>query len=281
VTDPAVAGGRAVIRAGIGDQQAALFGQRCWSAGMAKLTLGTGAFLWCHAGPVPPAAVPPGVVASCAWQTSDANAYSFEGFVPNCGGVVTWLRGLGAVPEDRWPEIRDGAGRGGDGDPAAGLWCVPALFGLGTPHWGTAARADVLGLGPGSTGADLAEAALLGVVHQVADAIDAVRGGLAGPLEVIRVDGGMARNGSVLRAVADLAGVTLERTGVTEVTALGAGALAGLGAGLWDPAGLAALPFDAGERISPALGEADRASARAAWHEVLDAALARWEVAGG
>jgi glycerol kinase len=281
VTDPAAAGGRAVIRASLGDQQAALFGQRCWSAGMAKLTLGTGAFLWCHAGPVPPAAVPPGVVASTAWQTSDANAYAFEGFVPNAGGVVTWLRGLGAVPADRWPEIRDGAGRGGDGDPATGLWCVPALFGLGTPHWGTAARADVAGLGPGSTGADLAEAALLGVVHQVADAIDAVRGGLAGPLEVIRVDGGMARNGSVLRAVADLAGVTLERTGVTEATALGAGALAGLGAGLWDLDGLAALPFDAGERISPALGAADRAAARAAWQEVLDAALARWEVAGG
>ena len=281
VTDPAVAGGRAVIRASLGDQQAALFGQRCWSAGMAKLTLGTGAFLWCHAGPVPPAAVPPGVVASTAWQTSDANAYAFEGFVPNAGGVVTWLRGLGAVPADRWPEIRDGAGRGGDGDPAAGLWCVPALFGLGTPHWGTAARADVTGLGPGSTGAGLAEAALLGVVHQVADAIDAVRGGLAGPLEVIRVDGGMARNDSVLRAVADLAGVTLERTGVTEATALGAGALAGLGAGLWDTAGLAALPFDAGQRISPALGEAGRAAARAGWREVLEAALARWEVAGG
>jgi len=85
----------------------------------------------------------------------------------------------------------------------------------------------------------------------------------------------------VLRAVADLAGVTLERTGVTEATALGAGALAGLGAGLWDQAGLAALPFDAGRRISPALGEAGRAAARAAWREVLAAALARWQVTGG
>jgi len=281
VTDPAAAGGRAVIRASLGDQQAALFGQRCWSAGMAKLTLGTGAFLWCNAGTTPPQAAPRGVVASCAWQTGNGPCYAMEGFVPNCGGVVTWLRGLGAVPAGRWPEIRDGAGRGGDGDPAAGAWCVPALFGLGTPHWGTAARADVLGLGPGSTGADLAEAALLGVVHQVADAIDAVRGGLAGPLEVIRVDGGMAHNDSVLRAVADLAGVTLERTGVTEATALGAGALAGLGAGLWDQAGLAALPFDAGRRISPALGEAGRAAARAAWREVLAAALARWQVTGG
>jgi glycerol kinase len=279
VTDAAVAGGRAVIRAGIGDQQAALFGQRCWSAGMAKLTLGTGAFLWCHAGAVPPEAVPRGVVASCAWQTRAGPSYALEGFVPNCGGVVTWLRGLGAVPDGRWPEIRDGAGRGGEGDPAAGRWCVPALFGLGTPHWGTAARADVLGLGPGSTGADLAEAALLGVVHQVADAIDAVRGGLAGPLEVIRVDGGMARNDSVVRAVADLAGVTLERTGVTEATALGAGALAGLGAGLWDLAGLAALPFDAGQRISPALPEEARVSARAGWQDVLAAALARWQAA--
>jgi glycerol kinase len=281
VTDPAVAGGRAVIRAGIGDQQAALFGQRCWSGGMAKLTLGTGAFLWCHAGAEPPAAVPPGVVASPAWQTSLANAYAFEGFVPNCGGVVTWLRGLGAVPDGRWPEIRDGAGRGGDGDPAAGVRCVPALFGLGTPHWGTVARADVSGLGPGSTGAGLAEAALLGVVHQIADAVDAVRGGLPGPLELIRVDGGMARNDSVLRAIADLAGVTLERPAVTEVTALGAGALAGLAAGLWDLDGLAALPFDTGQRISPALGEAARSAARAAWREDLDAALARWEAADG
>jgi glycerol kinase len=115
----------------------------------------------------------------------------------------------------------------------------------------------------------------------VADAIDAVRGGLDGPLEVIRVDGGMARNDSVLRAVADLAGVTLERTGVTEATALGAGALAGLGAGLWDMAGLAALPFDTGQRISPALGEAGRVAARAGWREILDAALARWQVARG
>jgi glycerol kinase len=277
VTDPASAGGRAVIRAGIGDQQAALFGQRCWSEGMAKLTLGTGAFLWCHTGSGPASAVPPGVVASCAWQLqAGPPSYAFEGFVPNAGGVVTWLRGLGVVPDGQWPEIRPGAGRGGDGDPAAGLWCVPALFGLGTPHWGTAARADVSGLGPGSTGADLAEAALLGVVHQIADAIDAVRGGLSGPLELVRVDGGLARNDSFLAAIADLAGVTLERPPVTEATALGAGALAGLGAGLWDLDGLGALPFDAGQRISPALPDAARAAARAAWQDVLAAALERW-----
>ncbi|HEU5418791.1 MAG TPA: FGGY family carbohydrate kinase, partial [Streptosporangiaceae bacterium] len=217
VTDPGTCGGRAVIGASIGDQPAALFGQRCWSAGTAKLTLGTGAFLWCHAGTVPPAAVPDGVVSSCAWRLPGETAYALEGFVPNAGGVTTWLRQIGVLAADAWPVITDSAagislgddadgtgsaggtrnsGTGGtsgmsspDGTSSAGgngstggtcstggtggLWCVPALFGLGTPHWDAAAAADITGLTPASTAADLAQAAMLGVVHQVVDAIDA------------------------------------------------------------------------------------------------------------
>jgi len=156
--------------------------------------------------------------------------------VPNAGGVVTWLRQLGVLADGAWPAIRDGAvltgagrdgtgrdgtGRdGGGGGPATddgalrgagGLWCVPAIFGLGTPSWDPAARADIIGLNAASTAADIAEAALLGVVHQVADAVDAVRDGLAGPLELVRVDGGLGRNDSVLQAIADLAAIALER----------------------------------------------------------------------
>jgi glycerol kinase len=281
VTGPGLLGGRAVVAASIGDQQGALFGQRCWTEGLAKLTLGTGAFFWCHAGPSPPAMVPPGVVSSCAWQLADETAYALEGFVPNAGGVVAWLRQLGVLAGREWPGIRAGAAAGGGGGhgSAAGLWCVPALFGLGTPRWGSAARADIIGLDAASTGADIAEAAMLGVVHQIADAVDAVRGGLAGPVELVRVDGGLGRNDSVLQAIADLAGIALERPAVTEATALGAGALAGLGAGLWDRPALGRLPFDAGGRVTPALPGAARAKARSAWQAVLSRSLAGWQAA--
>ena len=280
VTDPAVLGGRAVIAAVIGDQQGALFGQRCWAEGMAKLTLGTGAFFWCHAGMAPPATPPPGVVASCAWQLATGTAYALEGFVPNAGGVICWLRQLGVLADGDWPAIRPGALAAAAADPAAQPWCVPALFGLGTPRWGSAARADITRLNASSTGADIAEAAMLGVVHQIADAVDAVRGGLAGPLELIRVDGGLGRNDSVLQAIADLAGITLERPPVTEATALGAGALAGLGTGLWDLAALGRLPFEAGRPVPPELPEAARAKIRFSWEAVLSRSLTGWQAGG-
>jgi glycerol kinase len=285
-TDPGVCGGRAVIGASIGDQPGALFGQRCWAEGTAKLTLGTGAFLWCHAGAAPPAAVPAGVVASCAWQLDDEAAYALEGFVPNAGGVVSWLRQLGVLPDGAWPRIRDGAlARAASGDTArggsgAGPWCVPALFGLGTPHWGSAARADFIGLNAASTADDVAEAALLGVAHQIADAIEAVQAGLAGPLRLVRVDGGLARNDSLLQAIADLTGIVLERSAVTEATAAGAAALAGLGTGLWDRAALGRLPVAPGTAVSPELAAGPRADARAGWAAVLSQSLARWAAAG-
>jgi glycerol kinase len=275
VTDPRVCGGTAVVGASIGDQPAALFGQRCWRQGMAKLTLGTGAFLWCHAGATPPAPVPAGVVSSCAWQLDAETVYALEGFVPNAGGVTAWLRQLGVLGDGAWPRIRDGALR----DLAGRPWCVPALFGLGTPHWGGAARADIVGLTAGSTGADIAEAALLGVVHQIVDAIEAVQSGLAAPLELIRVDGGLASNESVLQAIADLAAITLERPAVTEATALGAGALAGLGTGQWDMAALGHMQFEPGAGVSAALPADLRTAARSLWQSALSESLAGWQVA--
>jgi glycerol kinase len=320
VTDPRACGGRAAIGASIGDQQAALFGQRCWREGMAKLTLGTGAFLWCHAGTAPPAQVPAGVVSSCAWQLGRADgtragearagetragetragearadgtragetgagwvgetAFALEGFVPNAGGVTTWLRQLGVLADGCWPVIRDGAlsdaaRRAATGGGAAqGPWCVPALFGLGTPRWGAAPRADIVGLTADTVAADVAEAALLGVAHQVADAVDAVRRGIGGALRAIRVDGGMSRNDSLLQAIADLTGAVLERPAAAEVTALGAGALAGLGTGLWDLAVLEGMPFEAGALVRPALHSGARSAVRQAWQAVLARSLA-------
>jgi len=191
--------------------------------------------------------------------------------------VIAWLRQLGVLAADAWPRISDGALR----RPAGGPWCVPALFGLGTPRWTPMASAEIGGLSADSTGADIAEAALLGVVHQVVDAIDAVQGGLTSPLKLIRVDGGLGRNDSVLQAIADLSGLRLDRPATAEVTALGAGTLAGLGAGQWDLTALAGLPFEAGDRVRPGLPAVARQAARAGWRSLLAASVDRWQGAAG
>ncbi len=133
--------------------------------------------------------------------------------------------------------------------------------------------AEIGGLTADSTGEDIAEAAMLGVVHQIVDAVDAVRAALAVPPAVVRVDGGLARNDSVLQAIADLSGLRLERTAAAEVTALGAGALAGLGTGQWDDAALAALPFVADRTVLPGLAPGEAGAARSAWRRVLAGVL--------
>jgi glycerol kinase len=274
VTDPSVCGGRATIGAIAGDQQAALFGQRCWREGTAKLTLGTGAFLWCNAGATPPASVPEGVVSTCAWRIGAATTYALEGFVPNAGAVTDWLRGLGALGAGQWPLIRPGT-LAREAGPGERPWCVPAMFGLGTPRWTPLATAEIGGLTADSTAEDIAEAALIGVAHQIADAIEAVGVGLAAPLDVLRIDGGLGRNNSLLQAVADLSGLRLERTTGTEVTALGAGLLAGLGTGHRDEAALAALAFQADHTVHRELPAAAAEAARRHWHRVLDDVVGR------
>ncbi len=278
-TDASGSGGSAAIYASAGDQQAALFGQRCWDAGQAKLTLGTGAFLWCQAGPVPPAVQPDGVVSSCAWQLDGKAAFALEGFVPTAGSVTPWLRRLGVLGNDAWPSVRATALARAARAGVGGLWCVPALYGLGTPEWTGTAAADITGLTASSTGADIAEAALIGVAHQVSDAVDAVRSGLPQPLTTIRVDGGMSKNDSLLQALADLSGARLERARSAEATALGAGALAGAGAGIWDRAALAdLLAAAAGPAaiVEPQLPADDVVAVRQAWQQVRDRALAGW-----
>lgn len=275
LTDPAICGGSATIGASLGDQQASLFGHGCVQAGQAKLTMGTGAFLWCNSGTSPPTSVPEGVVATVAWRLGDQTSYALEGFVPNAGAVTSWLRQLGVLGADDWPAIRHGA-LTDDSAP----WCVPALFGLGTPSWHPAAVAEFGGLTADSVGADVAQAAMIGVAHQIVDAIEAVSVGLGSPLEVLRIDGGLGRNDSVLQAIADLSAVRLQRTASAEVTARGAGALAGLGTGLWDEAALAGMPADSGGSAEPALAGHDRDAARKAWQERLGRVVGRTAAVG-
>jgi glycerol kinase len=262
-TDPAVCGFKLPIAAALGDQQAGLFAQRCWSAGLAKLTLGTGAFLWLNAGRKPPDAVPPGAVASVAWAWPGEHAYALEGFVPNAGSAISWLHDSGLFPRGQWPAIRPGSLERG-----SGVRCVPALFGLGTPHWEPRRHAHLIGMTADTTVHDVGEATLLGVAQQVADAIDALSGSADGVREA-QVDGGLSANSSLLQAICDLTGITLRRSQEADATSRGVAMLAGIALGWWTVATLSQRDQASATEMSPSLTVAARQKARSQWRELL------------
>jgi glycerol kinase len=241
------------VRAAVGDQQASLFGLRCWEPGTAKVTLGTGAFVLAQAGearPEPPA----GILASCAWRREGATSYALEGFIPTAGAALDWFARIGALPAG--PELDVLLGEAGPGD----VVCVPALQGLGSPTWDAGARGALFGLTLGTTRAELAWAVVDGVLHQVADAIDA----LGVELEELWVDGGLSRSNRIVQRLADLSGVPVLRTARADSTALGAATLAGLAAGVWaSPSSLPEIPLDLS--AEPSLGAGDRAAERERW----------------
>ena len=251
------AGGEIPVRAVAGDQQASLFGLRCWRPGAAKVTLGTGAFVLAQAGearPRPPA----GVLASCAWRRGSTTSYALEGFVPTAGAALDWFARIGALPSGAGLDaLLRGAGTG---DP--GVVCVPALQGFGTPTWDAGAQGALLGLSLGTSRDDLARAVVDGVLHQVADAVDAMAGAVR--LDALRVDGGLSRSDWIVQRLADLTGVRVQRTYRSDSTALGAATLAGLAAGVWDrPEALPEIPLDL--VAEPRLAETRRALERERW----------------
>jgi glycerol kinase len=245
----------------LGDQQASLLGQRCFEPGQAKVTLGTGGFLLVQAGSDPPAP-PDGVLASPAWRREGVTSYALEGFVPVAGAAIDWLVEIGVL---------DGAGSL-DGlistvsaDELEVLF-VPALQGLGTPSWRAGARGTLVGVSRATSRAEIARAAVDGVLHQIVDGIDAIA--RETPIEAIRLDGGLSRSAYVVQRLADLSGVPIERAGRSDSTAAGAALLGGLRSGLWE--GLGALPPAVHDlRAEPALSDALRRRARDRFAEVL------------
>jgi glycerol kinase len=239
------------VRAAVGDQQASLFGLRCWEPGAAKVTLGTGAFVLAHAGAEPPS-VPPGVLGSTAWRRAGTTSYALEGFVPTAGAAVDWFARAGLLPPGAELDalLREAGG--------SEVRCVPALQGLGTPSWDAGARGALLGLSLATTRADLARAVVDGVLHQVADAIDAIG------VQELWADGGLSRSAWIVQRLADLAGVTVRRTARADSTALGAATLAGLAAGVWPSAhALPEIPLDL--EAEPRLSPGERAEERERW----------------
>jgi glycerol kinase len=211
-----------------GDQQAALFGQAAFHHGDAKCTYGTGAFALMNIGDRPILSEH-GLVTTAAWQIGGKMTYALEGSAFIAGAAVQWLRdGLGIIKSAK--EIEALARRVPSSD---GVVFVPALAGLGAPHWDQDARGTITGLTRATTAAHLARATLEGIAFEVADLLSAMMRDAGHPLQRLRVDGGASENDLLMQFQADVANVIVERPSDIETTARGAAMLAGLGAGLF------------------------------------------------
>ena len=211
-----------------GDQQAALFGQACWSPGMAKNTYGTGCFLLMNTGSKPVVSKNK-LLTTIAWKIDGKLEYALEGGVFIGGAVVQWLRdSLGLITQSA--DVEKLAARVQDN---GGVYLVPAFAGLGAPHWDAGARGLICGLTRGSTASHLARAALESIAYQSSDLLAAMHADTGLKLRELRIDGGATVNNALMQFQADLLRVPVVRPRTTETTALGAAYLAGLAVGFW------------------------------------------------
>ena len=249
-----------------GDQQAALFGQACFRAGMAKNTYGTGCFLLLHTGRRPIASRHR-LVTTIAWRIGAGGPleYALEGSVFIGGAAVQWLRdGLGVI--GRSAEVEALAARAPDN---GGVYFVPAFTGLGAPHWDASARGLIAGLTRGTTAAHVARAALESIAYQSADLLAAMEADAGLKLRELRVDGGATVNDGLMQFQCDLLRVPVVRPHTRETTALGAAYLAGLAVGFWrNRAELAAL-WRAERTFRPAAPAPATRALQAGWRQAV------------
>jgi glycerol kinase len=258
-------GARVPITGAAGDQQAALFGQACFGRGEAKATFGTGTFILANGGGerVRPAE---GVVETVAWRLGSEKAvYAVEGSVFVTGAAVHWLRdALGLLPtssesEELARSVEDNGG----------IYFVPALAGLGSPHWIPEARGLITGISGGTRREHLVRAALEAAAYQTRDVVDA----LPFPLESLRADGGAAGNAFLMQFLADLTRLPVEVPEERETTAVGAAALAGLAAGVCSGTDALAGLWRRAARYEPELPEEDAERLLGEWRLAVRRAL--------
>ena len=243
-----------------GDQQAALFGQVCFGAGEAKCTFGTGAFLLMNTGtePIPSQR---GLLTTVAWKVGDSVNYALEGSAFIAGAAVQWLRdGLGLIQNAA--EIEFLAGTVPD---SGGVVFVPALTGLGAPHWRADARGLLCGLDRGVTRGHIARATLEGIALQNTDILRAMEADSGVTLTALKVDGGAAANNLLMQYQSDVLGVPIVRPRMLETTALGAGLLAGLATGVWSDKDEARAAWQSDRTFAPQMTDDDRAAHIARW----------------
>ncbi len=254
-----------------GDQQAALFGQNCFTRGLAKNTYGTGCFMLMNIGPQP-APSRHNLLTTVAWKTGGQTEYALEGSVFIGGAVVQWLRdGLGIIGSSA--EIEALAASVPD---SGGVYLVPAFAGLGAPHWDPYARGAITGLTRGTGKAHIARAALEGIAFQVADVLDVMREDSGLAIGQLRVDGGASANNLLMQFQADLLQSPVVRPKIVETTALGAAYLAGLGVGFWKDQAEVQRAWQVDRVFEPKMSAAEVAERRGRWAEALERAR-DWE----
>jgi glycerol kinase len=259
--------GHEVPIAGVaGDQQAALFGQACVDPGLGKNTYGTGSFVLLNSGYKPPRPFP-GLLGTVAWGINQRLSYALEAAIFVTGAAVQWLRdGLGVIGVAAQTEALARSLASNDG-----VYFVPALTGLGSPHWDPYARGTIVGLTRGSSRAHLARAALEAIAYQTVDAIRAMETASGEPLTELRADGGATANGWLMQFQADILGVPVVVPEIAETTALGAAYLAGVGVGLWTIDHVASS-WREKRRYEPSMSADERETLIRDWHRALDRA---------
>jgi glycerol kinase len=261
VAEGEILGARVPVAGIAGDQQAALFGQACFQTGQAKATFGTGCFVLANAGGDSGAPLG-GLVRTVAWRLGGGDiAYALEGSIFATGAALQWLRdGLGLIRDAS--ESAELAQAAGDNH---GVYFVPALAGLGSPHWAPEARGLVAGLTRGVGREHLVRAALEAVAYQTRDVLDAME------LEVdaLRADGGQTANRFLMQFLADIVRLPVEVPVERDTTALGAAALAGLATGIWSGEDELAALRRVEERYEPRLPGAEAERLLAGWRDAL------------
>jgi len=267
-------GGEVPVAGIAGDQQAALFGQACFERGSVKNTYGTGSFVLLNTGSEP-AAAPDGLLSTVAAAPGGEAAYALEASIFVTGAAVQWLRdGLGIISSAAETEAMAASLEGNDG-----VYFVPALTGLGSPHWDPYARGTIVGLTRGAGRAHLARAALEAIVYQTVDAVRAQEEASGERLAELKADGGAVANAWLMQFQADVLGAEVVVPEVAETTALGAAYLAGIATGVWTPAEVGRMWREAA-RYEPQMGRDERESLLADWHRAL-ARSRGWAAPGG
>jgi len=261
--------GREVPIAGIaGDQQAALFGQACFDAGMAKNTYGTGCFMLMNTGDKAVQSTS-GLLTTIAWGVDGKVEYALEGSIFVAGSIVQWLRdGLRMLGKSG--DSQAYAERAGDND---GVYFVPAFVGLGAPYWRSDVRGAVFGLSRGTTKEQFVRAALESMAYQTRDVLSAMQADSGIELKELRADGGAIANDFIAQFQSDMLGVPVLRPEVAETTALGAAYLAGLATGFWSSREEIATQWAVQRRFDPSMTESRRETLYAGWKQAVQATM--------
>ena len=251
-----------------GDQQAALFGQMCTEPGAVKNTYGTGCFMLMNSGEKPIMSSN-NLLTTVAWKIGDTVNYALEGSIFVAGSVVQWLRdGLGIIRSSS--EVEELAASVPDN---GGVYFVPALTGLGAPHWDQYAKGSIYGISRGTTAAHIARAALEGIAFQTMDIVNAMQKDAGVTLKELKVDGGASRNNLLMQFQADILGTSVIRPTVTETTALGAAYLAGLAVGYWESIDHIKSQWGVERAFTPSVSDDAAAALKEGWSDAISRTL--------